>query len=136
MKRLATVTLALLGLTLLGCASSGGPGPRNVPPGCTSTGNASFTVRVDASGHPTPDCLAIYPGTTSITWQGPADARRLLVVFNRGTRPAPQDPGCSGPRCTLGRSASRGEGEFKYSVVLVPADGHPVTVDPMLIIQP
>jgi len=140
MHRLAASVLAPIVVVLAGCAT---PPPRPemvLPPGCVGTAAPDYTIRVDASGQATPECLGVFSETTTLNWEPPADTRRLLVIFRKQTPPAPRDPRCTGRACTLDRKLNRIDGAseqtFKYSVVLVRDDGTVVLVDPMLIIKP
>jgi hypothetical protein len=111
---------------------------------CTEVTDKSYKISVSDSAVPTPDCVSVKKGKTTLTWQAGSNVKILTVAFKSpakcsGADPSvkpPEDPKCVGNRCTLEKAKQSMKGTFCYSVVVVLQDGTvPQPVDPRLIID-
>lgn len=137
MNRALLWTAVLFAPAWLSCASlSPAEVAPPLPAGCTEVSGSSLTLTVDADANVDEPCVRVRSGQTKVVWQA-APELRLWVAFQRGAAPAPpRDPGCVGRECALSRNKVVGDGDYKYTVVVVRRDGSVASVDPRLIIWP
>ena len=94
-------------------------------------------IAVDRDGHANPECVRVKKGNTTLVWQGGADVRYLMVRFQPGQTNTPEDPCCSGTKCTLEKAKhATKDGDFLYDVEVVRTNGSEALEDPRLIIDP
>lgn len=140
MSRIASWAAILIAPALLSCAHVP---PLDVPPlpaGCEEFSGATLTLRVDGEARVDKPCVRVRARKTNVVWESAPDLS-VLVAFQKGTKPAPpKDPGCRGRGCELPRWKVIGEPgvyfDYKYTVVVVRANGSVASVDPRLIIWP
>lgn len=134
--------IGLAAFALLACLAVPSTASAQVP--CVEVKEKSFTIQVDENAVATPDCVSVKTGKTTLVWAGGANVQSLTVAFKApalcpGSDPkdkTPEDPACSGARCTLDKAKTKSKGQFCYGITVVRPDGTKKTVDPKLIINP